>query len=162
MDLLGSRLIELFKILLFCATFGAHPIVRKIFKSRSDLNVAFSITFFRVVDIATGAFPFIHQYLFLPVCSLHSIKNCAVRPGRHVSYLFIANHGNCRRQGIFFDLAPAADFEPLGGTARRRRSAINQGEGWRHGHYCIIGRHDPSNVLKPSTGKNRYGFNSKI
>jgi hypothetical protein len=55
--------VEFFEKLLFRAAFRANPVLWEIFERSPDLNVALSISFFRIVDVATWAFPLVHPNL---------------------------------------------------------------------------------------------------
>jgi hypothetical protein len=54
-------LIDLVKIFLFGAAFGADPVIGQVFEWGSRLNAAFIIALFRVVDVAAGTFVFVHD-----------------------------------------------------------------------------------------------------
>jgi hypothetical protein len=55
--------VEFFEKLLLRSAFRANPVLWEIFERSPDLNVALSISFFRIVDVPTWAFPLVHSNL---------------------------------------------------------------------------------------------------
>jgi hypothetical protein len=73
--------IQFFKIFFFGAAQGADPFIRQFFKGCFNRDIVFDIAFHRVVDVAAGAFPLVHETSLLIGCDwLDWVKIAFLKP----------------------------------------------------------------------------------